>query len=253
MIIRKNNYAFSIMREAGKKLASIFEEISKNLKEGITTQELDIFIESKLQASRLYSQCKGYGYPPFPGSACISINDVIVHGIPNLQKLKHGDLVKVDICASYNGYCADMARSYFVGEAPSDKANLLVDVAYAALDAGIAKVQAGNRLSDISFAIQSAVEAQGFGVVRDFAGHGIGKKMHEDPEIVNFGAPGKGPIIEIGMAFALEPMITLGDYIVTMDDDKWTARTADGSLAAHVEDTVIVTDNGPEITTRLYE
>ncbi|MBY0109875.1 MAG: type I methionyl aminopeptidase [Candidatus Babeliaceae bacterium] len=251
MIVRKNNYAFSIMREAGKRLASIFQEISKKLKEGITTQELDLFIENKLQASGLYSQCKGYGYPPFPGSACISINDVIVHGIPSSQKLKQGDLVKVDICASYNGYCADMARSYFVGEAPSDKANLLVAVAYKSLDAGIDRVRVGNRISDISFAIQSTVEAQGFGVVRDFAGHGIGKKMHEDPEIVNFGAPDKGPIIEVGMAFALEPMITLGDYVVAMDDDKWTARTVDGSLAAHVEDTVIVTDNGSEIITRL--
>jgi methionyl aminopeptidase len=240
------------MREAGKRLASVFQEFPEKLKEGISTQELDNFIEKRLQASGLYSQCKGYGYPPFPGVACISVNDVIVHGIPSSQQiLRQGDLVKVDICASYNGYCADMARSYFVGKPLSDKAILLVKTAYDSLDAGIDKICVGNRLSDISFAIQSTVEAQGFGVVRDFAGHGIGKKMHEDPEIVNFGTPGKGPLIEVGMAFALEPMITLGNHAVKMDDDKWTARTADGSLAAHVEDTVIVTDQGPEITTRL--
>ncbi len=252
MILRKNNHAFSIMREAGKRLASVFQEIPGQLCVGVSTLELDAFIEKRLLASGLYSQCKGYGYPPFPAAACISVNDVIVHGIPSGQKLlKEGDLVKVDICASYNGYCADMARSYFVGEALSDEAILLVKTAYESLDAGIDKIRVGNRISDISFAIQSTVEAQGFGVVRDFAGHGIGKKMHEEPEIVNFGAPGKGPLIEVGMAFALEPMITLGGYAITMDDDKWTARTADGSLAAHVEDTVIVTDHGPEITTRL--
>lgn len=252
MILRKNNHAFSIMRDAGKKLAQVFHEIPEKLHEGISTQELDSFIERRLLACGLYSQCKGYGSPPFPAAACISVNDVIVHGIPSShQLLKQGDLVKVDVCASYNGYCADMARSFFVGKALSHKAILLVKTAYDSLDAGIAKILVGNRISDISYAVQSTVEAQGFGVVRDFAGHGIGKKMHEEPEIVNFGPPGKGPLIEVGMAFALEPMITLGDYTISMDDDKWTARTADGSLAAHVEDTIIVTDHGPEITTRL--
>ncbi len=253
MIVRKNNHAFSIMREAGKRLAQVFQEIPEQLKEGISTQALDSFVEKRLLACGLYSQCKGYGYPPFPAAACISVNDVIVHGIPSSQQLlKQGDLVKVDVCASYNGYCADMARTYIVGGiALTSEAACLVKTAYDSLDAGIDKIRVGNRISDISFAIQSTVEAQGFGVVRDFAGHGIGKKMHEDPEIVNFGAPGKGPLIEVGMAFALEPMITLGNYAVKMDDDKWTARTADGSLAAHVEDTVIVTDHGPEITTRL--
>ncbi len=252
MILRKNNHAFSIMREAGKRLASVFQEIPGQLRVGLSTKELDAFIEKRLLASGLYSQCKGYGYPPFPAAACISVNDVIVHGIPSSQQLlKLGDLVKVDVCASYNGYCADMARSFFVEKALSDQAELLVKTAYDSLNAGIDKIRVGNRVSDISFAIQSTVEAHGFGVVRDFAGHGIGKKMHEEPEIVNFGAPGKGPLIEIGMAFALEPMITLGNYAIAMDDDKWTARTADGSLAAHVEDTIIVTDHGPEITTRL--
>ncbi len=252
MIIRKSNYAFSIMREAGKRLAAVFQEIPEQLQEGVSTHELDSLIEKRLTAVGLYSTCKGYGFPPFPGAACISINDVVVHGIPNSKSfLKHGDLVKVDVCASYNGYCADMARSYFVGNALSDEAILLVKTAYRSLDEGIGKIRVGNHISDISCAIQTIVEAEGFGVVRDFAGHGIGKKMHEDPEILNFGAPGKGPLIEIGMAFAVEPMITLGNYALSIDDDKWTARTVDGSLAAHVEDTIIVTERGTEITTRL--
>lgn len=252
MIVRKNRYACSVMKEAGRRLSSIFQEIPSYLREGISTQDLDHYIEKRLQLLGLQSQCKGYGYPPFPAVACISVNDVIVHGIPSSEQLlKDGDLVKIDVCASYNGYCADMARSYFVGNAPSERASLLVKTAYDALDAGINKVRIGNRVSDVSFAIQCVIEAHGFAIVRDFAGHGIGKKMHEDPEILNFGQPGEGPLIETGMAFALEPMITLGTDKVAIDADKWTARTADRSLAAHVEDTVLVTENGPEITTRL--
>lgn len=252
MITRKNNHALSIMRQAGKKLAQVFEEVSGILKPGISTYDIDSFIEQRLNALGMHSECKGYGFPAFPAVSCISVNDEIVHGIPKRERILHeGDLVKVDVCASYNGYCADMARSHFIGKAPSDKAIKLVAATQASLDNAIQKARVGNRVSDMSFAVQSVVEAEGFGVVRDFAGHGIGKKMHEDPEILNYGKPGKGPIIEAGMAFALEPMITLGDYKIVMDADKWTARTADGSLAAHIEDTVIVTDQGPEITTRL--
>ncbi len=251
MIVRKNNHALSLMREAGKRLAKVFEKIPLVIKTGMTSKELDAFLECFLKESGMHAECKGYGVPPFPAVSCISVNDVIVHGIPNSIPFKEGDLVTVDICASYNGYCADMARTYFIGKPSSDKAIELVKAAYNALDAGIAMVLIGNRISDISSAIQTVVESHGFGVVRDFAGHGIGKKMHEDPEILNYGNKGKGPVIEEGMAFAIEPMITLGDYKVRMDADKWTARTADGSLAAHVEDTVIVTSDGPEITTRL--
>ncbi len=252
MISRKNNYAMSLMREAGRRLARIFEELPDLLKSGVTTKDIDAFIEKKLHISGMHSECKGYGHPAFPAVSCISVNDEIVHGIPRADRyLSEGDLVTVDVCASYNGYCADMARSYFVEKAPSDSAIQLVDAAQRSLDAAIQKAQVGNRITDISFAVQQVVENAGFGVVRDFAGHGIGKKMHEDPEILNYGVPGKGPLIDIGMAFAIEPMITLGNYKVIIDADKWTARTADGSLAAHIEDTVIVTNDGPEITTRL--
>ncbi len=182
--------------------------------------------------------------------SCISVNEVVVHGIPSkCIILKSGDLVKVDVCASWSGYCADMARSYFIGT-PDKKALQLVEVAKRALDKGIAQAKPGNRIGDISAAIQKEVEKHGFGVVRDFAGHGIGKQMHEDPEILNVGKAGAGPVIQVGMAFAIEPMITLGDYRVFVEKDNWTVKTRDNSLAAHVEDTVVVTLNGPKVITR---
>jgi methionyl aminopeptidase len=197
----------------------------------------------------LVSQTKGYkGYKHV---CCISINDEVVHGVPDAKKiLREGDLVKVDVCAALDGYCADMTRCFFVGASGSDEARRLVDTAYAALDKGIEKAVSGNRLSDISAAIQQEVERQGFGVVRIFAGHGIGKRMHEEPEILNYGIPGRGPLLQVGMAFALEPMITYGHHDVYITRDGWTAKTVDKSLAAHVEDTVIITEHGPRVITR---
>jgi methionyl aminopeptidase len=180
----------------------------------------------------------------------ISLNDVVVHGVPrNDILLKEGDLVKVDVCASWQGYCADMARPFFVGAA-SDSTLKFVATAQASLDKGIEAAIVGAKLTNISSAIQQEVERHGYGVVRDFAGHGIGKKMHEDPEVLNYGAPGKGPVLQQGMAFALEPMITQGMYDVFVDNDNWTVKTKDGSLACHVEDTIIVTYDGPIIITR---
>jgi methionyl aminopeptidase len=157
--------------------------------------------------------------------------------------------VKIDICASYKGYCADMARSFFVGDV-SDSLKKLVSVAQQALDKGISKARAGNRLSDISAAIQQEVESNGFAVVRDFAGHGIGKEMHEEPEVLNYGKPGKGPLLQPGMAFAIEPMVTAGHYDVCILSDGWTVETTDKSWAAHVEDTIVITDGEPKIITR---
>ena len=214
----------------------------------MSTLELNDWIESKQREYQLVSKSKGYkGYKYV---SCISVNDVVVHGVPQATvKFKSGDLVKVEVCAAWNGYCADMARAYFI-ETSTEEQRRFVDVAYSALDKGIAQAYAGNHLSDISAAIQQEVEKWGYGVVRDFAGHGIGKQMHEDPEIVNFGKPGKGPILRPGMAFALEPMITMGSYKVVIMSDGWTAKTADSSLAAHVEDTIIITDAEPKIITR---
>lgn len=249
MITIKNKYAIESMSRAGKLLAEMFEQLKSLVKEDVTTEEIDSWITEYQNQNNLISST--IGYMGYKHASCVSLNDEVVHGIPGLTKLKNGDLVKIDVCASYNGYCADMARSFFVGTNIDQKAKLLVDTAQASLDAGISQAYSGNRISDISFAIQTIVENNKFGIVKDFAGHGIGKKMHEDPEILNYGKPGTGALIKPGMAFAIEPMITAGDYKVYVSNDSWTVKTKDKSLAAHIEDTVIITENGPIIITRL--
>jgi methionyl aminopeptidase len=248
MITIKNKSSIAKMETAGRLLSTIFAGLPTLMRPGITTLEIDTWIEQQQRLSGLVSKMKGYkGYKHV---SCISVNDVIVHGVPTNTKVLHeGDLVKVDVCASWNSYCADMARVFVVGSIDAEKQRL-VDVAYRALDKGISKAHAGNRLTDISAAIQQEIEAAGFGVVRDFAGHGIGKQMHEDPEILNYGKPGRGPLLRVGMAFALEPMITVGSYDVVIMPDGWTAKTADGGCAVHVEDTIVITESGPKILTR---
>lgn len=248
MITIKNKQAIQKMQRAGQILAVLFDELSSIIVPGVSTLELDGWIEMQLRKQELVSQSKGYkGYGH---SSCISINDEVVHGIPDKNKIiKEGDLVKVDICAAWKGYCADAARCYFVGK-PTSEQQRFVEVAQNALNKGIEKAKPGNRLSDISASIQQEVEKHGYGVVRDFAGHGIGKTMHEDPEILNFGKPGNGPVLRPGMAFALEPMITMGNYEVYVDQDGWTVKTKDKSLAAHVEDTIIITNDGASVLTR---
>ena len=247
MIHIKNKFSIQKMAQAGSLLSEIFDVMDQMIKPGISTAEIDTWIELQLKAKGLVSSVKGYmGYRHV---SCISVNDIVVHGVPQADCfLQLGDLVKVDVCASWNGYCADMARSFFVGQ-PSDVAKKLVDVARQALKKGIDQARVGNKLSDISAAIQEEVEKYGFGVVRDFAGHGIGKNMHEAPEIVNYGKPGKGPVLREGMTFAIEPMITAGKYDVYVAQDGWTVKTVDHSLAAHVEDTIVITNAGPIILT----
>lgn len=249
MITIKNKSSIRKMEEAGFILARLFEDLKPMVREGVSTLELNTWIENQLRINGMKSKTKGYhGYRH---ASCISINDEVVHGVPVAHKiLKKGDLVKIDVCASKHGYCADMARAFFVGT-PTDIMEKLVRVAQDALDKGIEQVRPGNRISDISAAIQKEVERHGFGVVRDFAGHGIGKQMHEDPEILNYGEPGNGPVLRPGMTFAIEPMITAGNYNVYVTEDGWTVKTKDKSLAAHVEDTVVVTENKPKILTRL--
>lgn len=248
MITIKNKAAIAKMEKAGKALQEVFDALPPFIKEGVSTLALDVQIAQLLKERNLTS--KALGYRGYKHVSCISINDEVVHGVPRAGKiLAKGDLVKVDVCASLDDYCADMARSYFVGTG-SAAAQKLVAVADSALQKGIQKARAGNHLSDISAAIQEEVEKNGCGVVRDFAGHGIGKKMHEDPEILNYGKPGKGPLLQAGMTFALEPMITQGNYQVYIADDGWTVRTVDKSLAAHVEDTIVITNGEPKIITR---
>ncbi len=250
MITIKNGYARERMGQAGRLLAELFVTLEKWLEPGMSTLMIDSYIEEYLKNNKLISSTKGY-LGKYNHSSCISINDEVVHGVPKEDmKIAQGDLVKIDVCASYDGYCADMARSFFLGQVAQEVVDF-VEVARMALDKGISKALPGEHLSNISAAIQEEVEAHGYGVVREFAGHGIGKKMHEDPEILNYGKPGKGPVIRPGMAFAIEPMITMGDFRVYILQDGWTVKTVDKSLAAHVEDTIIVTENGPDIITRL--
>lgn len=252
MIKIKDKQSIEKMRIAGQAMAKILSSVSERLVPGVTTLEIDTYIEQEMRAAELTPMCIGYpGRTIYRHATCISLNDVVVHGVPSEKiVLKNGDLVKIDVVGAYKGYCADMARCYFVGEAPA-LAKRLVDVAQRALDRAIQLACPGNRLSDISAAIQQEVEKEGFGVVRDFVGHGIGKQMHEDPQIPNFGVPGKGPILQAGMVFAIEPMITAGNYAIRIAQDGWTAHTRDGSLAGHVEDTVAITEVGPDILTRL--
>ena len=235
------------MAMAGKLLNEIFREIASAIRPGTTTLELDQMIARLIKEKGMVSKTKGYmGYRH---SSCISVNDEVVHGVPSDKKLKDGDLVKVDICVSWKGYCADMARAFYIGEMPED-VKRFVQNAQRALRKGIDKARPGNKLTDISAAIQEEIEKEGFGVVREFAGHGIGKQMHEDPEILNYGEPGQGPTLQPGMTFAIEPMITMGNHEVYICEDGWTVKTVDKSLAMHVEDTVAVTNSEPKILTQ---
>ena len=248
MITIKNKLAIHKMEEAGKLLSEIFGSLGPLIIAGISTLEIDSYIAKKLQSCGLVSKSKGYmGYQHV---SCISLNDVVVHGIPSHDIiLRDGDLVKVDVCASYSGYCADMARCFFIGK-PSSEVQLFIEVVQKALLDGVEQACVGNHISDISAAIQQTVESHGFGIVREFAGHGIGKQMHEDPEIVNYGSPGKGSLLRSGMTIAIEPMITMGNHELFIANDGWTAKTVDKSLAAHVEDTILITTSGPKILTR---
>lgn len=250
MIIIKNKKAIEKMKKAGRLLAQVFEKVKPFVKEGVTTLDIDTTIEKMLLESGLKPECKGYA--GYRHSTCISLNDVIVHGVPsNKIVLKSGDFVKIDVVASFNGHCADMTRFFFIGKV-EPVVEKLAKTAQSALNKAIKLAVPGNRLSDISSCVQEEVEKEGFNVVRCFAGHGIGRSIHEDPEIPNYGKPGKGPILRSGMTLAIEPMITQGSFEVKVDkEDGWTAKTADGGYAAHVEDTVLITDKGPQILTRL--
>ncbi len=249
MITIKNKLAIQKMQTAGALLAEIFSELSTLMVDGLSTLELDCHIERMLNDRHLVSQTKGY--KSYKHVSCISVNDEVVHGVPQANKImRTGDLIKVDICAAWKGYCADGARCFFIGKPSSENAQHLVAIAQEALEEGIKKAIPGNRVSDISAAIQKKVEDHGYSVIRDFAGHGIGKSMHEEPEILNYGKPGQGPVLMAGMTFALEPMIALGKHNVYVAHDGWTVKTIDRSLAAHVEDTILISHDGPKILTR---
>ena len=235
------------MREAGKVCGYILRELENIIKPGISTLEIDRFVEKTVREHGMSAAEKGYcGYP---ASVCVSINDEVVHGIPSKKRhLKEGDIVSCDLVVEYKGYMADAARTYAVGKVSPEAAHL-IETAQRAFFNGIAYAKEGYRLYDISHAIQETVEGEGYGVIRDYVGHGIGSEMHEDPQIPNVGKAGKGPRLARGMTLAIEPMITQGDWEVDVLLDDWTAVTVDGGLAAHYENTILITDGEPELLT----
>lgn len=249
MIILKSPREINIMRDANKIVAETHQYLKELIKPGISTAEIDKKGEKFIKKNGAEPSFKGYrGYP---GSVCISINDEVVHGIPNEKRfLKEGDIVSLDIGTFYEGFNGDAARTHPVGKV-SKEAQKLIDVTKKALEQGIKKALYKSRLSDISHAIQNYVEKNGFSVVKEYVGHGIGRDIHEDPQIPNFGSPGHGPLLKEGMTLAIEPMVNIGNFKVETLNDKWTVITEDGSLSAHFEDTIAITKNGPEVLSKL--
>lgn len=246
MINIKNHTEIELMRKAGRIVAETLLLVGEKVKPGITTAELDSIAEEFITKHGAKPSFKGlYG---FPASLCISVNEQVVHGIPGGYVLKEGDIVSVDCGAQIYGFHGDAARTFAVGNI-SDEAKKLIQVTKDSFFRGIELARVGNNLTDISHEIQSYVEASGFSIVRDFVGHGIGKSVHEDPEVPNFGRPGRGPKLVAGMTLAIEPMVNIGTYRVTTLGDDWTVITADKSLSAHYENTVVILPDGPEILT----
>lgn len=246
MIIIKTDQEIEYMRRAGKVVAETLVKLEEAIKPGITTLELDNIAEKFIIKQGAKPSFKGYG--GFPASICASVNEEVVHGFPSSRVLQEGDIISVDCGAILNGYQGDAARTFAVGKI-SNEAQKLIDVTRESFFKGVEKAVVGNRLTDISAAIQSHAESFGYSVVRDFVGHGIGKNMHEDPEVPNFGRPGRGPKLVHGMVLAIEPMINIGEYYVTVKENGWTVVTEDGSLSAHYENTVAILTNGAEILT----
>ena len=247
MIIIKSDQEVDLMRESGKVTGFILKELENFIKPGISTADINRFVEDTIRKNGMIPTFKGYC--GFPASACVSINEEVVHGIPDKKRiLKEGDIVSVDVGSTYKGYVSDAARTYPVGKV-SDIAQKLMDATRDSFFAGLEFCKVGYRLSDISHAIQVKAESEGFSVIRDFVGHGVGQEMHEEPQIPNYGKAGRGPRLAKGMVFAIEPMICEGGYDVRTLSNDWTVVTRDGKLSAHYENTVVITDGEPELLT----
>ncbi len=234
------------MRQAGRIVAETLEILRSGLRAGMKTKELDNIVERELEKRGAKPSFKGYS--GFPASVCVSLNDEIVHGIPGDTVLNEGDIVSLDLGAIYNGFQGDAAVTVGVSQI-SPEAERLLAAAEDALKAGISAARPGARLGDISASIQRCAESGGYQVVREYTGHGIGRQMHEGPQVPNYGRPGPGPLLKKGMTLALEPMLNIGGWRTKVDEDLWTVRTADGSLSAHFEHTIAITDDGPEVLT----
>ncbi|MDP3181624.1 MAG: type I methionyl aminopeptidase [Desulfobaccales bacterium] len=248
MIFLKSPQEIAKMEAANRIVAEILERVVEKIRPGVETRELDEAAEEHCRRLGVVPAFKGYrGYPR---AICVSINEEVVHGIPGPRLLKAGDLVSLDFGVKYNGYYGDAAITVPVGEV-SSQARQLLKATEESLYAGIAQFKVGGRLTDISHAVQTVVEGAGFGVIREFVGHGIGRSLHEDPQIPNFGPPGRGPVLQVGMTLAIEPMTCAGAWQIRILGDGWTAVTQDGSLAAHFEHTVALTEEGALILSRL--
>ena len=246
MITIKSDREIELMKVAGKIVYETHQYLKPYIKPGIKTIELDRMAEEFIRSKGATPSCKGY--EGFPYTLCISINDEVVHGFPSEYKLKDGDIVTLDICACYKGYHGDSGWTYKVGNISKEDEYLLYHTEEA-LYQGISKAKAGNRIGDISYAVQKYAEDHNLGVVRELCGHGIGSNLHEDPDVPNFGDKGTGPLLRKNMVIAIEPMLTYGDYSVYLDDNDWTVITDDGSHAAHYEHTILITDDEPIILT----
>jgi len=245
-IIIKSEREIATMRQAGRIVASVLEVLKKELRVGMKTEELDSIAAGELKKMGAKPSFKGYR--DFPANLCVSINDEIVHGIPGERIINDGDIVKLDLGAIYDSFQGDAAISVIMGNG-SPQARKLVEVTEGALEAGIAAARRGARLGDVSVAIQHYAESRGYSVVREYTGHGIGRQMHEKPQIPNFGRSGEGPELKKGMTLALEPMVNIGGWSTRVGSDGWLVLTADGSLSAHFEHTIAITDSKPEVLT----
>ncbi|MBU4312884.1 MAG: type I methionyl aminopeptidase [Candidatus Omnitrophica bacterium] len=247
MIEIKSEREIALIEESGRVVRLVLEEIKKAARPGATTESLNKRVEELIKDFKARPAFKGYR--GFPKSICTSINEQVVHGIPGKRTLEPGDILSIDVGVVKNGYFADAAITIEIGDSVSGKAKALIKATRESLEAGIKEAVEGNRLFDISHAVQKYVETRGYSIVRDFVGHGIGKKMHEDPEIPNFGKPGTGARLKKGMVLAIEPMVNEGGYEIEILEDKWTAVTRDRSLSAHFEHTICVTSGAPKILT----
>jgi len=248
LIVRKSRAELETMREGGRITAACLRMLGENVRPGVTTRELDRMAEEFIYDHGGKPEFKGY--QGFPASICASPNAMIVHGIPGSYRLKEGDIISLDVGVRYEGFVTDSATTVPVGEIPQETERLL-ETTRRCLEAATEQARAGNHFGDIGHAIQYLAESRGYGVVRDLVSHGVGRKMHEDPQIPNYGRPGTGPRLMPGMTFAIEPMITLGSYDIRISEwDGWSIYTADGSLSAHFEHTVAVTEDGPWVLTR---
>jgi methionyl aminopeptidase len=254
VIIYKSPEEIDRMRRAGRVVAGTIDRVVAAVRPGVTTAQLDGVAETYIREQDAIPSFKGYGGSSgrvaFPASICVSINDEVVHGVPSPKRiLAEGDVLSLDFGAIWEGFHADSAVTLLVGDPPSPEAEKLVRVTEEALEAGISQIEPGARLSDIGAAVQQVAEGAGFSVVREYVGHGIGRSLHEDPQIANYGEPGRGPLIKPGLVVAVEPMVNLGGWETRVLADDWTVVTEDGSLSAHFEHTIAVTEDGREVLT----